>query len=163
MALIKCCECNHEISEYAKECPHCGCPIDIIKISTQKNTDNIIYNGKIYDFTQVKILLVENKDVDAIKAVSSITEEPIFQSKMIVDVIKFNNNEIPADYNECLKRMCESNSRRVNANVPKCPTCGSTRIQKISTSKKMMGAFGFGLLSKTAKSQFECGNCGYKW
>ena len=50
-----------------------------------------------------------------------------------------------------------------NANVPKCPTCGSTRIQKISGSRKLIGAIGFGLLSKTAKSQFECLNCKYKW
>lgn len=48
-------------------------------------------------------------------------------------------------------------------NVPKCPTCGSTNIRKISTTRKVAGAIGFGLLSKTAKSQFECKNCGYKW
>ena len=48
-------------------------------------------------------------------------------------------------------------------NIPKCPTCGSTNIRKISTTRKVAGAMGFGFLSKTAKSQFECKNCGYKW
>ena len=48
-------------------------------------------------------------------------------------------------------------------NIHKCPTCGSTNIHKISTTRKVAGAIGFGLLSKTAKSQFECKNCGYKW
>lgn len=48
-------------------------------------------------------------------------------------------------------------------NIPKCPTCSSTNIRKISTTRKVAGAIGFGLLSKTAKSQFECKNCGYKW
>ena len=48
-------------------------------------------------------------------------------------------------------------------NIPHCPTCSSTNIQKISTTKKLAGAIGFGLLSKTAKSQFECKDCGYKW
>lgn len=48
-------------------------------------------------------------------------------------------------------------------NIPKCPTCSSTNIHKIYASRKLMGAVGFGLLSKTAKSQFECKNCGYKW
>lgn len=48
-------------------------------------------------------------------------------------------------------------------NIPKCPTCGSTNIQKISTVSKIVGASLFGLLSRTANSQFKCNNCGYKW
>lgn len=48
-------------------------------------------------------------------------------------------------------------------NKPKCPTCGSERIKEISIIAKVAGAAMFGLLSKTAKSQFECENCGYKW
>lgn len=48
-------------------------------------------------------------------------------------------------------------------NIPKCPTCGSTNIRKISTTRKVAGVIGFVLLGKTAKSQFECKNCGYKW
>lgn len=52
---------------------------------------------------------------------------------------------------------------REKLNVPKCPTCGSTNIKKISTSAKAVGAIAFGLLSKTARSQFKCNNCGYKW
>lgn len=50
-----------------------------------------------------------------------------------------------------------------NKNVPKCPTCGSTNITKISAVKRATHAYAFGLFSKTAKSQFECKNCGYKW
>ena len=50
-----------------------------------------------------------------------------------------------------------------NPNTPKCPTCGSTDLKKISTTSKVVGATMFGLFSKTARSQFECKNCGYKW
>lgn len=50
-----------------------------------------------------------------------------------------------------------------DANQPKCPTCGSTNINRISTASKFTGATLFGLFSKTAKSQFQCGSCGYKW
>lgn len=49
------------------------------------------------------------------------------------------------------------------ANAPKCPTCGSTNIKKISVTSKVAGAAMFGLLSRTARSQFCCNNCGYKW
>ena len=50
-----------------------------------------------------------------------------------------------------------------NKNIPKCPTCGSTNIQKISVTSKVVGASLFGLFSKNATSQFKCNNCGYKW
>lgn len=39
MALINCPECGREISEMAKSCPHCGCPI-------QKSTENKGSNSK---------------------------------------------------------------------------------------------------------------------
>ena len=49
------------------------------------------------------------------------------------------------------------------SNLPKCPTCGSTNIKKISVVSKAGGMFMFGIFSKTAKSQFQCEDCGYKW
>lgn len=48
-------------------------------------------------------------------------------------------------------------------NIPKCPTCESTNIEKITAGQKALGAIGFGLLSKTARSTFKCKNCGHKW
>lgn len=48
-------------------------------------------------------------------------------------------------------------------NKPHCPTCNSTRVKRISGTAKVAGAVAFGLLSKTARSQFKCENCGYKW
>lgn len=47
--------------------------------------------------------------------------------------------------------------------LPKCPTCGSINIQKISSVSRITSAAMFGFFSKTARSQFECKNCGYKW
>lgn len=48
-------------------------------------------------------------------------------------------------------------------NVPKCPTCNSINIKKISGTAKVAGAVAFGLFSKTARSQIKCENCGYEW
>lgn len=53
--------------------------------------------------------------------------------------------------------------QKEQANVPKCPTCNSTDIKKISVISKAVGATMFGLFSKTARSQFRCKNCGYEW
>ena len=47
--------------------------------------------------------------------------------------------------------------------VPHCPTCNSTNILKISDLRRGIHGLAWGLLSNTARSQFECKNCGYKW
>lgn len=47
--------------------------------------------------------------------------------------------------------------------ILKCPICRSANIKEISATSKTLGAVGFGIFSKTARSQFECKSCGYKW
>lgn len=48
-------------------------------------------------------------------------------------------------------------------NKPTCPTCGSTKIEKISTGKKIFGGAMFGLFSSDVRNTMCCKNCGYKW
>lgn len=45
----------------------------------------------------------------------------------------------------------------------KCPTCGSTNIEKISMTRKAVGFFAVGFLSSSARNTYRCKNCGYKW
>lgn len=47
--------------------------------------------------------------------------------------------------------------------VPKCPTCGSTNIQKISTTRRLVTTGLFGLASSNVGKTMLCKNCGYKW
>lgn len=47
--------------------------------------------------------------------------------------------------------------------IPKCPTCGSTNIQRISASSKAGSVFLFGLMSQKVKHQWHCNNCKYEW
>lgn len=47
--------------------------------------------------------------------------------------------------------------------TPKCPVCGSPNIHKISVTKRVVSGAAFGLFSKTARSQWECSNCGNKF
>lgn len=48
-------------------------------------------------------------------------------------------------------------------NIPKCPTCQSTDIKKVSTASKAGSVFMWGLLSQKVKKQWHCNNCGYEW
>ena len=49
------------------------------------------------------------------------------------------------------------------ANVPKCPTCNSTNVQKISTGERVTSVAMLGLFSKKINKTFKCKNCGYTW
>ena len=49
------------------------------------------------------------------------------------------------------------------ANIPTCPTCGSTNICKISTGKKALGFITVGIFSSNFGKTMECRQCGYKF
>lgn len=48
-------------------------------------------------------------------------------------------------------------------NTPKCPTCGSTNVHPISTTKKATGFVFAGVFSSNFGKTMHCKNCGYKW
>lgn len=54
-------------------------------------------------------------------------------------------------------------SNSIHQNIPKCPTCGSTNVEKISTAKKAVGFAMVGVFSSNLGKTMECKNCGYKW
>ena len=53
--------------------------------------------------------------------------------------------------------------RNGGQNMPKCPTCGSTNVEKIPVGKKVVGGAMFGLFSSNVRNTMCCRNCGYKW
>ena len=57
----------------------------------------------------------------------------------------------------------QQNNEIQNDSRPKCPTCNSINIEKISIGKKAFGGVMFGLLSSDVRKTMHCNNCGYKW
>ena len=57
----------------------------------------------------------------------------------------------------------KQHSIQQQSNQPKCPTCGSTNIEKISLTKKATGGLLFGIFSSDVRKQMHCKDCGYKW
>lgn len=55
--------------------------------------------------------------------------------------------------------------KQEQANQPKCPTCGSTDIKKITLTKKVVKTAAFGMLGAMddAGKTYKCGNCGSKF
>ena len=46
---------------------------------------------------------------------------------------------------------------------PKCPTCGSDNIKKISATSKAASVAMWGLLSRKVHKQWHCNHCGSEW
>lgn len=77
-------------------------------------------------------------------------------AQFILQMIKLKN-ENPVEYQLKLKQFDKAVS------IPKCPTCQSTNIQKISTVSKVTNTALFGLYGNKRKKQFHCNSCGYEW
>ena len=48
-------------------------------------------------------------------------------------------------------------------NKPKCPTCKSTNLKKISVTSKAVNTAVFGIFGTKRNKTFHCNNCGYEW
>nr|DAZ76779.1 MAG TPA: Transcription factor S-II (TFIIS) [Caudoviricetes sp.] len=62
-----------------------------------------------------------------------------------------------------LKQQEQVQESRTEENKPRCPTCGSTNIEKISLGKKAVGGALFGIFSSNVRKSMHCKSCGYKW
>lgn len=170
MSLIKCCECNTKVSEYAEKCPTCGCPISVIKNKRKDNKYLITFNdGESIDLTDIENKILEN-ELSSPKLWSVLEndyEADIATCSTIDSMLEFNNYKFPENYQDLYDAMCKSNvkSREAReASLPKCPHCNSTNISKISTAKKatkigLFGIFGTGDIGKT----YKCNNCGSRF
>lgn len=75
--------------------------------------------------------------------------------------------EISNEREELLKKrkqkLQEIDAKKPKTYSPKCPTCGSPNIEKISTTERAVSVVGLGLFSKKINKSFKCKNCGYMW
>lgn len=167
MALIICPECGKEISDQSKQCIHCGYPIS--EIVTPHRTDEriCIVNGKeiylhfLLDNIETKekfdrlVRTIDCKGTTAIKIIKEVEE-----TKKIPETLNFETRT------QSLKRQEQEKLQRQQqeqANLPKCPTCGSTNIRKIGSVERGTSIVAFGIFSKKINKTFKCGNCGYTW
>lgn len=117
--------------------------------------------------TKMLVIIAQNQTLKGMKFIQELTNCSDDDAQQLWCELskqygtKENNPAIP---NLTLQQIAQANAQAQELlNKPKCPTCGSTRVKKISTTSKVAGAAMFGLFSKTARSQFKCEQCGYKW
>jgi len=177
MALLKCFECNHDVSEYADKCTNCGCPIELIKQYANNPKENeklfTIINGQKKDVTYfVNTILseaYEKEEIDLKEFRNKLLNElDIFPEDFACEVYECNG--APKEINcESAKKRLEKWERAynkqaaLNATKPKCPHCQSTNISKISGTERAVSVIGLGILSNKINKSFKCKSCGYTW
>lgn len=102
---------------------------------------------------------------DDYKIIDSISDDVQFLEAMI-DLKKKDPIEYQlkmSQFKANLKQQEQVQESRVEENKPRCPTCGSTNIEKISLGKKAVGGALFGIFSSNVRKSMHCKSCGYKW
>lgn len=188
MALVICPECQEKISQYSEKCIHCGFPIQKFLIDNHLddfehfkicpkcgNTEGIVPDllpvrlKCKFCGTQVVQTDLTEQDINQLVYIKDESETINERAKRIYGDIanKYGGNRFsPEEYDtwtdEVMNRHTNDNSSKQH-NQPKCPTCGSTNIKKITATQKASNAVLFGLFGNKRKKQFHCNNCGYEW
>lgn len=168
MALIKCVECGKEISDRADNCPYCGCPVGAE--SFFGSIDFVWVNGFTQNFNVTTILidnvehgkLRQGKSI-SIKVACGLHSVKLLRGKkcMIEESIKISKDSPNASIT--FKETFLGKLEKTIENTPRCPTCGSASIKKISMSGRAFSVGMMGLASASMGKTFVCKNCGYKW
>lgn len=189
--MIYCPGCQHELSVYAETCPHCAFPIRTFMVEHHITDIHKAYIcpkcGDIYCGTNYEKEPL-HMTCQYCGTTMLETEEDGAEmewNKNIVDGDEFIQiaNSILAKYTDAQldpsavthresiieqKKKDEERQEQLQqqtatpeSNIPRCPVCGSTDIENISTLNRAVSTAMVGIASKKIGKQFHCKNCGY--
>lgn len=110
----------------------------LIYISAEDTAKNL---GLTYD--EYMIIHRTNADIDFKNTMAQLKKDNIIEFNLRLSQFK--------------SALAKSDS------IPKCPTCGSTDIKKISGAKRWLTTGVFGLASSDVGKTMQCNSCGYKF
>ncbi len=122
------------ITDYSK-CPHCGGSTVELSLTTD-------------DWNILKQISTES---DFILQMDNLKKTDVVDFNLKLSQFKANNS------------TQQASAPKPTSNIPKCPTCGSTNIKKISGTKRWIGTGLFGLASSNLGKTMQCNSCGAKW
>ncbi len=177
MSLIKCPECQHEVSNRAPHCIYCGCPLSAHDSQNASPTDddNTTYSVVLqaYDSNAVIRLIAYLRQLTG----ASLTEAAAIKDNLPSIVVRQMTHAectkiqqqfaglqataivVPdSEANETANTAQPSSRLSPNANTVTCPRCGSTQITTGQRGWKLTTGF-----LGSSKTVNRCANCGYKW
>lgn len=153
--LIECPECKKEISDKSSVCIHCGYPIQNVE------SNICLINSVSYDLSNELKMVLENEPKTKIIVNLRNKYGMSLQDAVTMYDILNNTKKIPNEFS------CETVQQQLEkvklSNIPHCPTCNSTNIEKIGGIERGASVAMWGIFSKKINKSFKCKSCGYTW
>ena len=145
------------VSDYTDICPFCGS--QLIKLPVTKEEMLIIDNSTSPNFDyELRDFLVQLKSDNPEEFQKRITQLKAELDERQAKYKAQRQQEIAAEQAEkAAKEAAEK------ACVPKCPTCGSTKVERINGARCWLSVGLFGRASSDFGKTMHCKNCDYKW
>ncbi|MDL2219873.1 zinc ribbon domain-containing protein [Ruminococcaceae bacterium OttesenSCG-928-O06] len=183
--MVKCPECEKEVSDKAPSCPNCGYEvrkhIDLINQMTESGYYDI--RDKMNSIENDETLTDEQKEKEMFDFLSSLDSDTFYNYTLFSakengqDTSEMENaHKETLEAEKELKRVQQLiqqgrydeiddyiNENAASPPVPRCPTCQSTNVKKISGASRAGSVGILGIFSKKINKSFECGSCGYTW
>lgn len=149
----------------SKYCPKC-------KMNFSDEFDECVYCGE-----DLKDGIIETEDTLSEKSISELSDTEILEkySDYRKRIEKQTGRQM-TDFEflsgirearrDSLNHQTETyfaSNKEANVSKPKCPTCQSVNIQKISTMTKVGSVALWGIFSQKIKKQWHCNSCGSEW
>lgn len=144
-----CPECNQnkwcvadKIKWYQEICGNCGYMNEITK-------QDFIDNFQCPDCNCLECTLEENKNLLATRCKNCNRQTIVLEKHTTTD--------------HRSSQLEKQNNPTPTTGTPKCPTCQSADIKRISVTAKVTNATLFGLFGNRRKKTFHCNSCKYEW
>lgn len=105
-------------------------------------------------------MLSTGKSVDEFHTDLEINWRENVRKEFVYDNPLFNEKK-SKDREYCKKKRRLENDRREHG--PKCPTCGSSHVEKMGAVERGVSIAMLGMFSKKINKTFKCDDCGYTW
>ena len=183
MPLIPCPECGQMVSEQARNCPACGFPIlkeekspeiSVLQFHSDTMKGNTwLKTTVVLDGVEIAQMRCSEK-FDYQTEVGTHNIQLFFRNKCAVNEdieILPGQKSFYYVFKQALFTLKRTyaygdeavHQQTLRPNVPRCPTCGSENVAKLSMSRKVFSAGMIGIASTSAGKTFKCKSCGYMW
>lgn len=154
--LIKCPECNKDISDKSEVCIHCGYPL---KKYYGQDQYTCIINGIPRDLKE-QLANLDNSNYKPLERYGREYGMSIADASTLHELLKLYRR-VPKEYNSEDRENYRAEIKKFNdSGKPRCPFCNSTDIKKITGTERAVSVIGLGLLSKKINKSFKCKKCG---
>lgn len=142
-------------------CPICGDVSDIIEACLSCDIPMVDTGITKGDFKK------QNPKMDYMEMIQAIYDQYVLTSPTFDPEAQKRREEWDRQIEEEARRNSDHVhamlAQRAKENLPKCPTCGSTNIKKITTGQKAASVALWRFFSQKVRRQWHCNNCGHEW